>query len=183
MSLFDYAILAIDKEGGLGKENDLIFKDKDDMIFFQEKTTNCIVVMGSNTYKSLPGDKSFFSKRNTTGIVLTRDPEKMAIELTFGFIAVSENFLSHTIEMLQKQFIENGIDKKKVVLIGGAYYYNQMDKLQIPKVYLSVLESTSPNYESPADTFVDLNQKVFSNSTIYRRFDNITVYKCQPPAI
>ena len=46
-------IVAIDLQGNIGRNNDLLFHMKEDMKFFREQTTNNIVVMGYNTWLSL----------------------------------------------------------------------------------------------------------------------------------
>ena len=48
-------IAAIGKNNELGKDNQLIFHIKDDMKFFKETTLGHKIVMGSSTWKSLPG--------------------------------------------------------------------------------------------------------------------------------
>ena len=45
---------AIGKNGELGKNNELIWYIPDDMKFFKETTINHTVVMGYNTFISLP---------------------------------------------------------------------------------------------------------------------------------
>lgn len=47
-------IAAIGKNNELGKNNDLIWRLKGDLKFFKEQTTNHKIVMGYNTFKSLP---------------------------------------------------------------------------------------------------------------------------------
>ena len=47
-------IAAIGKNRELGKNNDLIWKIKEDMQHFRNKTMNHPIVMGYRTYKSLP---------------------------------------------------------------------------------------------------------------------------------
>ncbi len=47
-------IAAVGKNLELGKDNDLIWKIKQDMKFFKEQTMNQYVLMGYNTYLSLP---------------------------------------------------------------------------------------------------------------------------------
>ena len=48
-------IAAIGKNNELGKNNDLIWKFKDDMRFFKNMTIGRKVVMGRKTFESLPG--------------------------------------------------------------------------------------------------------------------------------
>ena len=47
-------IVCTDTNGGIGAKNDLLFNIKDDMKFFRETTVNKKVVMGYNTWVSLP---------------------------------------------------------------------------------------------------------------------------------
>lgn len=47
-------ILALDKHGGIGKNNDLPWRLKDDLAHFKRVTLGHTVVMGSNTFRSLP---------------------------------------------------------------------------------------------------------------------------------
>ena len=49
-------ISSVGKNRELGKNNSLIWHFKDDMKFFKNTTMGHTVVMGYNTYKSLPGD-------------------------------------------------------------------------------------------------------------------------------
>lgn len=60
-------IAAIGKNHELGKNNDLIWHIKEDMKFFKNATTNHHIVMGRNTFDSLPKVLP-----NRTSIVLTR---------------------------------------------------------------------------------------------------------------
>ena len=67
------AIVAVDKNWGIGKKNDLLFSLPEDMKYFREKTLNKVVIMGSNTLKSFPGGKPL---KNRTNIVLFPGGEK-----------------------------------------------------------------------------------------------------------
>jgi dihydrofolate reductase len=64
------AILAIDSSMLIGSKNGLPWHIPEDMKRFKEFTTGCIVVMGRNTYLSLP-DK-FRPLPNRRNIVITR---------------------------------------------------------------------------------------------------------------
>ena len=49
------AILACDQAWGIGKDNDLPWpRNSDDLKWFKETTTNSTIVMGRNTWESLP---------------------------------------------------------------------------------------------------------------------------------
>lgn len=58
------AILHVDKEWGIGKNNGLMFRIPADMKFFKETTIGNVVVMGSNTLKSFPGGKPLKDRLN-----------------------------------------------------------------------------------------------------------------------
>ena len=61
------AIVAVDKNWGIGKKNDLLFSLPADMAYFRQNTSGKVVVMGSNTLKSFPNGKPL---KNRTNIVL-----------------------------------------------------------------------------------------------------------------
>ena len=61
------AIVVVDRNWGIGKKNDLLFRLPADMKRFREMTSGKIVVMGSNTLLSFPEGKPL---KNRTNIVL-----------------------------------------------------------------------------------------------------------------
>lgn len=61
-------IVAMDKNGLIGKENKIPWKVKEDLKKFKEFTSNHVIIMGSNTFESL-GCKPLPNREN---IVLTR---------------------------------------------------------------------------------------------------------------
>lgn len=48
------AIVVVDEQWGIGKNNDLLFRLKKDMAFFRQMTTGKVIVVGANTYASFP---------------------------------------------------------------------------------------------------------------------------------
>jgi dihydrofolate reductase len=62
------AIVAVDKNWGIGKDNDLLFSIPEDMKFFRETTKGKVVVMGANTLRSFPNGNPL---KNRTNIVLS----------------------------------------------------------------------------------------------------------------
>ncbi len=61
------AIVVVDRNWGIGKKNDLLFRLPADMKHFREMTNGKVVVMGSNTLLSFPEGKPL---KNRTNIVL-----------------------------------------------------------------------------------------------------------------
>ena len=65
-------IVAVDDNWGIGKNNSLLFRLPQDLAHFKQITTGNIVVMGSNTLKSLPKSRPLPDRIN---IVLWPDGE------------------------------------------------------------------------------------------------------------
>ena len=65
------AIVCVDKNWAIGRDNALLFHISADLKHFRALTTGKTVVMGKNTLLSLPGAKPLPDRRN---LVLTRDP-------------------------------------------------------------------------------------------------------------
>lgn len=103
-------IVAVDKNWGIGKKNDLLFHLKQDMRFFKEKTLGKVVVMGSNTLFSFPGSKPLANRIN---IVLY--PGGSDIE---GCIVVQS--MEELFKVL-KQY-----DTDEIFIVGGAMFYRTM---------------------------------------------------------
>lgn len=98
-------IAAVGKNNELGKNNDLIWHYKQDMLFFKEKTQAKTVIMGKKTFLSLP--KALPGRRN---IVLTHQSD---------FHAQDAQIVHSVQEALQCTAQED------VFIIGGAGVYEQ----------------------------------------------------------
>ena len=68
------AILAFDIKKGISKNGVLPWNIKEDLQFFYNKTKCNVVIMGRNTYFSIPNDKR--PLKNRLNIILTKDPHK-----------------------------------------------------------------------------------------------------------
>lgn len=66
------AIVAVDKNWGIGYQGKLLEHIPDDMKFFRDTTLNKVVVMGRATFESLPNKKPL---KNRINIVLSRSYE------------------------------------------------------------------------------------------------------------
>lgn len=127
------AILHADKEWGIGKSNSLMFRIPADMKFFKETTTGNVVVMGSNTLKSLPDGKPLKNREN---IVLYPNGEKRD-DCT-------------VVNSLEELFTEiKKYDGDKVFVIGGAMMY----KTLLP--YCSEVLVTKVDAVGNADVFFE----------------------------
>ena len=99
-------IAAIGKNRELGKNNDLIWHLKEDLNFFKETTMNHIIVMGYNTFKSLP----------------KLLPGRKHIILTHQDINIDGVQVFHNMEELLTYL--NSLDED-IYIIGGASIYEQ----------------------------------------------------------
>ncbi len=99
-------IVVVDKNWGIGRNNDLLFHIPPDMAHFKELTMGNIVVMGGNTLRSFPDGKPL---KGRTNIVLSKSvPDG-------NFIRVQT--LGELKEELKKY------DTDKIFVIGGASLY------------------------------------------------------------
>ncbi|MBO4388757.1 MAG: dihydrofolate reductase [Spirochaetales bacterium] len=108
------AILHCDRNWGIGRRNDLMFRLPKDMKFFRTTTSGKVVVMGSNTLLSFPGGLPL---KNRTNIVLWPggDPKRAQRD---GFVMVST--LDELFDAIR------GYDPDSVFVIGGAMMYRTL---------------------------------------------------------
>lgn len=103
------AIVAVDKNWGIGKNNDLLFSIPEDMKFFRETTKGKVVVMGANTLRSFPNGSPL---KNRVNIVLSTTIKRDD--------CVVVDSLDKLIEEIKKYPADD------VYLIGGAMLYKTL---------------------------------------------------------
>lgn len=126
------AIYAIDIKNGLSKEGIIPWKSKKDLKFFVNKTKNNIVIMGRNTYFSLPDIVR--PLKNRLNIILTSKPQQF-LDLEDGIENGIENviftnndkiynvILNYREKYLKKYpFLSSNF---KIFFIGGKKIYEQ----------------------------------------------------------
>jgi dihydrofolate reductase len=101
----------MDRERGIGRNNDLMWHLPADMKFFKETTSGHIVVMGRKNFESIP--ERFRPLPNRENVVLTRNTDFQA-EGCHVFHSL-ENCLAYY----------NGEDERTVYIIGGGEIYRQ----------------------------------------------------------
>ncbi len=101
-------IVAVDKNWGIGRDNDLLFSIPEDMKFFRSTTLNKVVIMGRKTLESFPGGNPL---KNRINIVLTNDKSY------FKDSAV----IVHSVADVKEAIKEYNTDD--VYVIGGASVY------------------------------------------------------------
>ena len=131
-------IVAVDKNWGIGKNNDLLVSIPADMKMFRTETSGKVVVMGRKTLESFPGGLPL---KNRTNIVLSGNPDYQVK----GAIVVHS--LQELLEEIKKY------PKDQVYCIGGDSVYTQM----LP--YCDVAHVTKIDFVYEADShFPDLDE-------------------------
>lgn len=103
------AIVHVDREWGIGKNNDMMFSLPKDMKFFRESTIGHTVVMGGNTLRSFPNQKPL---KNRINIVLSRGQ------------VCDECVLVHNYDELKNEL--RARENEEIFLIGGGTLYREL---------------------------------------------------------
>lgn len=114
------AIVAIAENGGIGKDNKLLFRISADLRRFKKLTSGHTVIMGRKTLQSLPGGRGLPNRRN---IVITHDPD----------------FTAERAEVVHSIDEALALADEDAFVIGGASIYRAMlpycDKVYLTKVF------------------------------------------------
>lgn len=141
-------IAAVGKNLELGRENDLVWKLKEDLQFFRKTTMGKPIVMGYNTFLSLP--KVLPGRKN---IVLTHQ----AVELP------QEIEVYHEKESLLNAIKKNDMD---TYIIGGASIYKQF-LIDAEELLLTEIDAEEKN----ADVYFPSFQDQFSPSCVLGEYE------------
>ena len=136
-------ISACGKNGEIGLNNKLLWHIPEDFKKFKELTSHSIIIMGRNTFESLPG-------------IL---PNRFHIVVTSKDLEENENVIK--CESIEKAIEIAKKSSKGIWIIGGAQIYNYcLENDLIDNVYLSEVD-----YEGPADTYInkDIINKKFKS--------------------
>ncbi|MEC7646059.1 MAG: dihydrofolate reductase [Bacteroidota bacterium] len=122
-------IVAVSKNGVIGKDNDLIWHLPKDMKFFKDTTRNHHVIMGRKNFESIP--HKFRPLPNRTNIIITRQNNYFAQ----GCITVKS--IEDGLEIARK----NG-DAEPFIIGGGEIYKIALEKKLVDKIYLTQIHHT-----------------------------------------
>lgn len=128
-------IVAMDKNRGIGKDNDLMWHLPAEMRFFTETTKGHIVVMGRKNYDSIP--LKYRPLPNRENVILSRNSNFDAGECKV-FTSVDECLIHYADE-----------NERTVFIIGGGQIYNEA--INHPK--LEEMFITEIDYAYQPDTF------------------------------
>lgn len=150
-----YGIVAMDNSGGIGKDNTLPWPpNKEDMAWFKEATDNSIVVMGYNTWLSLPKKLP-----NRTNVVISRSEVPNADET----IISRNDSIFYYMEEILKIHTRNPF-RKDIFVIGGK------------KTYEFLLPAINKWYISQIDGDYDCDTKM-SKKDLTNEFSVVTYNK------
>lgn len=99
-------LVAVAKNGAIGKDNDLIWYLSDDLKRFKALTTGHTIIMGRKTFESLPKG----ALPNRTNVVLTKDKSK----------SFPNCLMLHSVEEIIEKYAE---DAEEHFIIGGGQLY------------------------------------------------------------
>lgn len=142
-------IVAIDRERGIGKNNDLMWHLPADMKFFKETTTGHVVITGRKNYDSIP--ERFRPLPNRENAVLTRNTsyEAPGALLFHSLDACLDHYRSET--------------ERTIFIIGGGQIYREaLESNVVQEMYITHVDGTFG-----ADTFFPkIDEQAWSIETI-----------------
>lgn len=113
-------IAALDMNEGIGKDNKLAWRIRKEINYFKEKTIGSVIIMGRNTWESIP--KKFRPLPDRINIVIScRKSEPESSEYRFTSIVDSLNFL------------KTNYLNKLVYVIGGEMIYSKVLEMDLIK--------------------------------------------------
>lgn len=135
------AIVCVDSDWAIGKNNDLLYKIPEDMEFFKRMTVYNTVVMGHKTFISM-GNRKLNLRKN---IVLTRDEylRKHGNKNNLRFMTTDEF----------DNIFKNSAPDKVYFIIGGEEIYKKYYR-QCDEIYVTMV---SDRINDPDKYFPDLN--------------------------
>ena len=126
------AIVAVDKNWGIGKDNQLLVSIPADMKMFRQETTGKVVVLGRKTLETFPQGMPL---KNRTNIILSTNPNYQ----------VKDAIIVHSKEELLEELKK--YNSEDVYIIGGESVYRMM----LP--YCDVAHVTKIDHEYEADAY------------------------------
>jgi dihydrofolate reductase len=139
-------VVAFAKNLAIGKNNKLLWRQKADMQYFKKLTQGKTVLMGKNTYLSLP--KSFRPLPNRLNIVISSGAPVESAENLQWYTS-----LDLALEDLKK-------NEEEIMIIGGAQIYKQAITIA-DKIYATEIDAILD-----ADTFFpEINPKIFEKTS------------------
>lgn len=125
-------IVAVTENDAIGKNNELLFRLKEDLKNFKRLTSENVIIMGRKTYESIGKPL-----KNRINIVISRNDNKDEENLIW----------THSLEEALKKAKE--YEKDIFIIGGGSVYKEALEKDVIDKIYLTRIKKRV----NDADTF------------------------------
>lgn len=156
-------VVAVDNNFGIGYENTLLYRVKEDLKRFKELTTGHFVVMGRKTFESLPS-----ALPSRTNVVVTRN-KKYAVNDPCVII-------EHDIERLVSLYQGTGQQDKDIWVIGGSEIYEQF----LPyadEIHLTLIHKDAEHVDTyfPVEKAKALDFEIVQYDTIFSESENYKV--------
>lgn len=134
-------IVAMDRNRGIGRDNDLMWHLPNDMRFFKETTENQIVVMGRKNYDSIP--EKYRPLPNRENVILTKNTSFEA----------SNCSIFHSLDGALSAY-QSDKNRKFFIIGGGQIYKLALEAKILEEMFITHIDG---NYD--ADTFFpDFNE-------------------------
>jgi dihydrofolate reductase len=166
------AILALDSNNGISKDGYIPWKSKKDMTFFYNTTKNNVVIMGKNTYLSLPDN--FRPLKNRLNIVLTSAPDIFSSNESNNLLFTNNDLIYEEIFKDKERYINMCPSLScdfKIYIIGGKQVYEKY----IPLCKTVLLTKLKQDYS--CDLFFNYDYKKEFKEEIYDEDDSLTIIK------
>jgi len=148
-------IAALTLDGAIGNNEGLLYKIPEDLQNYKNLTTGNILIVGSNTYLSLPKT----ALKNRQFIVLThKEPNELLLRQMGDTIVHSKEEAFEKVKELQK----NSDREKRIFVIGGEQIYN----LFIDDVNLAYI-----TWINKYDNLIDSTLKYFPIDKLFNDFN------------
>lgn len=125
------AIASIDEKRGLGRDNQMAWHIKADLVHFKELTQERVVIIGSNTFDSMEYyyNKSGRPMPAKKYLVLTSDLERATKRENVSFV--------HSLDEALK--LAGQIEDQEIFIAGGAFVYKETIGI-VDRIYLTVVD-------------------------------------------
>jgi dihydrofolate reductase len=118
-----YLIAAVADNDVIGKDNDLVWRIKEDMLFFKETTTGQILLMGRKNFESIP--EKFRPLPNRLNCILTRNQTYVAAD------CVTVDSIESWIDLYKND------DRELFIIGGGQVYKEALEKNLVDAMYIT----------------------------------------------
>lgn len=150
-----FAIYSLLNDQFIGKDNDLLIKDKNDLQHFKEETFNRTLIMGRKTVESLPK-----KLKNRTIIMLTTNP----LYIHHSNLDMHADFVVRSPHEAIKLAYDLGVSK--LYIAGGASIYDTfssiLDGIIETNFYKSDFDHNQDNLISLPTSIIDWKKRDFT---------------------